>query len=202
MVADIILDIYPTTPTLMAKVKSWMASDDWTPSKEQKVYSMASAIRGSMSTEATTDGFINMVISFYSPEVAGLISQLYITKLDEYYKKQKTAKASNSVDFFTQRADSIKRELTLTTRTLARYLDQHRGIIFSEDRVFPAELEIRQEILKQMFITLTLNKEQAAAQLQQDTPIIQVLDHPNPHIAPFAPPSCCMEWWGLGLGLW
>lgn len=197
LVADIIYDIYPHTPSVISTVKSWIFPFHIPTQKEAKVFSTASTIRSSMSVEATPDGFINMVISFYAPDVAGLISQLYITKLDEYYKRQKTAKASNSVSFFTQRADSIGKELKATTNSLARFLDQHRGNIFAKDQVYPAELRIRQDILKQMFVTLTLSKEQAAAQLQQDTPIIQVLDHPNPPYKSIRPSK--MLYLGVGL---
>lgn len=201
LVADIILDIYPSTPSVTSTILSWIFPYSRSNDKRQKVHSTASAIRSSLYTEATPDGFINMIISFYSPEVAGLISQMYIKKLDEYYKRQKTAKASNSVAFYTQRADSIRRELIKTTTSLAKYMDQHRGLVFSQDRVKPAQLEIRQQILQQMFVTLTISKEQAAAQLQQDTPIIQVLDHPNPPYGSRRPSKILYFFVGLVIGL-
>ncbi|MEM7370875.1 MAG: hypothetical protein AAF587_19830 [Bacteroidota bacterium] len=201
LVADVIYDVYPLHPSVFSQLKAFISRKPQPLGKESKIYFMASAIRSSMSVEATPDGFINMVISFYSADMAGLISRLYIKELDEYYKKQKTAKASNSVSFYTQRADSINRELTTTTNKLARYLDQNRGNIFAKDQVYPAELRIRQDILKQMFVTLTLSKEQAAAQLQQDTPIIQVLDHPNPPYKSLRPSTMLYLMVGLVFGI-
>jgi hypothetical protein len=180
LVADIISNAYPKSYSLLGYIQNLLFPPSTSTSYQSKVLSTASAIRSSMFIEATPDGFINLDISFYTQEMAGLISRLYIKNLNEYYTRQKTAKASNNVTFFTRRADSIQRELEKTSRSLARYYDRNQNLVFTEDQVVPTELLLRQDIQKQMFVTLTLTKEQALAQLQQDTPIIQILDHPNP----------------------
>lgn len=180
LMADIVLDAAPKSFNFQTWIRQMLADSIPPPRKEQKVVWAASQIRSSMSTEITREGFIKMNIGYYTPELAGLISREYIEKLRAYYKQQRTEKAWKNVMFFTSRADSIKRELDAVSRSLARFYDRNQGLIYKEASVYPGEQQMQQEILKQMYVSLVLSKEQAMAQFQQDIPIIQVLDNPDP----------------------
>jgi len=180
LMADVVLAGSPQFFNLQQWIKVLLADTIYPLSKEQKVIWSARSIRSSMSTEITPEGFIQMNIGFYTPELAGIISREYISKLRAYYKQQRTEKAWKNVQFFTSRADSIKRELDAVSRALARFSDRNQGLVYSESRLSQGEKQMQQEILSQMYISLILSKEQAMAQFQQDIPIIQVLDNPDP----------------------
>ncbi|GAB4420993.1 MAG: hypothetical protein OHK0039_35270 [Bacteroidia bacterium] len=183
LVADIILQYEPKYYSLVGWAQTRLFPQEPMTNLRSKIIYAARQIRYSLKTQSTKEGFIQMDISFYDPEITGLISRLYIDKLQEYYQEQRTEKALRNVQFYSRRADSVKRELDKATRLLARFYDRNQGLIYKEDELYPTDQQTQQEILRQMYVSLTLGREQALAQYQQDTPIIQVLDHPDPPYA-------------------
>jgi uncharacterized protein involved in exopolysaccharide biosynthesis len=180
LLADLILDQMPPYISLISQVQYWIKG--WKRPEEfyKKVLVSADYIRKSLSLESTDEGFILLGISAYDQQLAGLISEEYTKQLREYYSERKTIKASRNVDFFSKRADSIRIELNNVNRRIAAYEDRNRYNLYQQDGLIPAELTSQQAILSQIYATLVISREQAMAQLQEDTPVIQVLDPPKP----------------------
>ncbi|MDX2283398.1 MAG: hypothetical protein NW241_04515 [Bacteroidia bacterium] len=180
LLADLVLARSPRASSLFNAWRLLRKEDPAAYSYQSKIVSAARQLRNALVVMVRDDGFISMEFSFFEPALTGLISETFIRQLDAYYKRQRTEKAVRNVEFFTHRSDSVKRELDKTTRALAGTQDRSRFNLFSIDRVYPAELEVKRDMLTQMYVSLVVSKEQALAQLMQDTPIIQVLDPPAP----------------------
>lgn len=183
LLADLILESLPKYSSLISYFQYLLNGDPPERSYRSKVTQAASYIRASQSIKSTDEGFIQLRISAYEASLSGIISQRYIKQLGIYYSKRRTEKASRNVLFFSARADSVKDELDNINRRIANYVDKSRYKIFARDEIYPVDLESQQQILSQIYSSLVISREQAAAQLQENIPVIQVLDPPLP---PFA----------------
>ena len=133
-----------------------------------------------VAVETNPEGFIKFTFENESPFLVQHVSERYIEQLTQYYKTQKTEKAQNNLKFFTYRSDSIYRELEKATAYVARHYDRNQNLTRLSSGLKVREKEIESEYLRQLFLQTTASKEEAVAQLQRDTPIIQILDYPVP----------------------
>jgi|GEM_PF-3443831 len=140
----------------------------------------ASLIRRNLTIEPNDNGFLEMSFKSPNPFLAQYISELYIQELMEYYRVQKTEKAKEDLAFFTYRADSLQTVLDKLNYSIALHSDRNRFSIQKTTDAKLRELEIRRQVITKMYLTNISAKEDATAKLQQDTPVIQVLDPPVP----------------------
>lgn len=147
---------------------------------EQKKIGVGRMLKNNLDISINDNGFLEMEMIFYNIELLEIISEKYIEKLSYYYHSQQTEKSKTNLAFYTHRADSVEKEINKVNQQLARYVDQSSFAVSAQTQIKRKELEYRLEFLVEMFKPLILSKEQAVSQLQKDTPIIQVLDHPKP----------------------
>lgn len=179
LLADLIIEKYPKGFSLKGFIIGLFISPE-EPEYESKVIRAGVYIKNGLEVKKADSGFLNMNLKFNDVKLAEIISQKYIEKLSQYYTDQKTAKAKINLNFFTDRAAFVKRQLDSTATNLANFQDRNKGLLFARKMVSAKEYETKLEYLKEMYKTLVTNREQAASQLQRDTPIIQVLDQPKP----------------------
>ncbi|MCB0853930.1 MAG: hypothetical protein KDD63_17010 [Bacteroidetes bacterium] len=180
LMADLVINSFPERFNLFTWLEELFKGPGKEMSLERKVLSAAGIIRASTNIEITKSGFIKMRYSAFDPELATVASEKLISGLDQYYREQKTEKARQNLTFFTQRADSVKSELDKVNRTIANYYDRNKFGVKTTENIYPREMTMRQDLLREMYITLEINKEQAKAQLQEKTPVIQILDPAKP----------------------
>lgn len=180
LMADLILKHNPSYTGLISYLISNGIEGAQQPSLRQKVLRASALIRKSMSYEIDENGFIELNISGSTDRLSGLTCWGYLNQLNAYYARIKTQKARRNLEFFTKRADKIEKELNVMTRTRASYQDRMVGSVYSYDNVYLQELLAKESILREMYISLVLSKEQAEAQLQEVVPAIQILDPPVP----------------------
>jgi len=179
LIADLVIEKFPKSISPIQIAKRLFSSGSER-SLESKIILAGRFVRGSVTVEKEENGFLTMDLSFSDDSLTGILSETYIEKLRNYYRKQKTAKARNNVNFFEAKADSVKKVLDSTALALGNFQDRNRGLIIASRAVRAKEMEITLEYLKELYITHETNREQAQAQLQRVTPIIQVLDKPIP----------------------
>lgn len=179
LLAEVILGEQPQGFSLISMVKQLFVEDTGL-TYSAKIIQASQQLMREQSLETSEQGFIVFTFGFYNPDLCQLIAEKYIEKLISYYTKQKTAKAQLNVDFFTERTDSVKRELDVISAQRARAIDQEQYRVFARDMVPTAELDSKLEMLKEMYIQLVASREQFIAQLKRETPIIQILDPPKP----------------------
>lgn len=179
LLAEVILEERPQSFSPVGMIQQIFIEDtDLT--YNAKIIQSSQQLMREQSLETSEQGFIVFSFGFYNPALCQLIAEKYIDNLISYYTRQKTAKAQLNVDFFTERTDSVKRELDIVSARRARAIDQEQYRVFARDMVSTAELDAKLEMLKEMYIQLVASREQFIAQLKRETPIIQVLDPPKP----------------------
>lgn len=180
LVADLIMENMNQGFSLTKWFRNLFLKKPPVPSKEAKAIVAGSFIRYGIVVIANDDGYIVFNFTNSDRNITEVVSQIYIAKLREYYEIQKTSKAQKNIDFFSHRADSVRKELEKTSRALARYQDRNKYRIFTESEIYVQEQSVKLEMLTQMHNALIISKEQAISQKLQETPIINVLDFPAP----------------------
>lgn len=179
LLADLILEETPRPFSIFSVLKN-LVSPDTGYTHETKIIIASRQLMKEQTAATNENGFIDFSVGFYEPALTQIIAEKYIDYLIDYYTNQKTEKAYQNVAFFTERADSVKSELDKVAASRARIVDQEQYRIFARDQISTAELDIKLDMLKEMYIQLVASREQFIAQLKRVTPIIQVLDPPTP----------------------
>ncbi len=180
LLADVVVQEAPFSFSPVRMVMRWFSANDSGPTYQSKLIHAGSLVRKGITTEMSEEGFINFFLGYYDPLLTQILAEKYIHHLEEYYTQQKTEKAQMNVDFFTQRADSVKKELDKVAASRARLMDQAQHRVFARDQIQAAELDVKLQMLQEMYIQLVASREQFIAQLKRETPVIQILDPPKP----------------------
>ena len=201
LLADLIIENRPDFTSVGTYIQYLFTFSTYEYDYRGKIRSAGREINGSLGVETTEEGFIQLQIASYNSRIAHLISDQYILQLNSYYRKRRTEKASRNVRFFSFRADSIRTELKKVNEKLAYRINKKIFDYRAESQIKIIELESEQGILSQMYVNLILAREQAMAQLQEDIPVIQVLDRAQPPFDIIRPSRFLYIAIGLFLGL-
>ncbi|MGH2648433.1 MAG: hypothetical protein ACRDE8_12725 [Ginsengibacter sp.] len=127
----------------------------------------------------------NMLILSYtgrSPELVRTISYGFINKISQFYIQLKQEKARRDFEFATSKVDSLRdvmnakddQLIAIDKRTLFTNTDK------LEFRVPTENLLADKQMIRQQYATAVANQQNAAYKLQKATPLIKVLDRPEP----------------------
>lgn len=180
LVADAVFEAFPKSISPVAIYQRLFMKSPLLLPLDKKVTNVGLYMREKMFIETTEEGFIQFEFSFVDEELVKLLSEKCMAKLDEYYRNQKTEKARQNYLFFEYRTDSVKKELDKANRAVARFYDESKFGIKASSEVFLRDQEAKIQLLTELYVELEISKEQAKAQYQKDTPVIQILDFPNP----------------------
>lgn len=183
LLADLIYKYQPAYTSLFSYIQYLLnpkRPDIHRYSLESKIVSAGNMAIRSMHIGTTPTGFAELRYDYYDADVAGLICEQYLKQLKHYYSDQKSKKTQQTIQFLETRTDSIKRKLDSVNYVLARMQDQGRFRLFAKDEILPAELQSKQNILSQLYVSLYASQEQVRAQQQRELPVLQVIDPPMP----------------------
>lgn len=190
LIADIIIDNQPKPSfidRMTRKINGWISGKvpEIPTSRKGKVtlagrivLKLQLVVEGSL--DPLTPSLINVKYSHTSPQVVKLISNRYVEVISNHYKVQRTEKARKTYEFYVMRTDSVKRELDKNMNKGAKILDEDKFRIFAQDELPVKQLEGQSEVLKQMYAQLVTMKETALNNLLQLTPVVQIVDKPDP----------------------
>jgi len=111
-----------------------------------------------------------------------IVSYTLIDKISQFYIDLKREKAKHDYEFATNKVDSLRRVLGTKDYTLIA-MDK-RTLFTNTDRMqykVPAENLIEdKQLIRSQYTQAVINQQSAAYKLQKDTPLIRVLDKPDP----------------------
>jgi uncharacterized protein involved in exopolysaccharide biosynthesis len=127
----------------------------------------------------------NMLVLSYtgrSPELVKVISYGFINKISLFYIQLKQEKARRDFEFATSKVDSLRsvmnakddQLISIDKRTLFTNTDK------LEFRVPTENLIADKQMIRQQYAQAVANQQNAAYKLQKATPLIKVLDKPEP----------------------
>ncbi|MEZ4686850.1 MAG: hypothetical protein R3B47_12520 [Bacteroidia bacterium] len=151
---------------------------------DKKVIKAAKMLRKEMHVLETEYGFLEMIYKDQIPEITQRVCESYIENLEGYYYNQKTEKIRRDLNYYTQQAEIARHKLDSAQAYVAAYQDYQRlGTSASQSLTFlRKQAEANQ--YNRLYEQWALREAEARAQLQSNTPVVQILDYPDP---PFQP---------------
>ena len=117
-----------------------------------------------------------------SPEMARLVSYGYIDKISSFYIDLKREKAKRDYEFATGKVDSLRGVMNRKDNQLIAI---DKRTLFTNTsklqfRVPTENLLADKQMIRQQYATAVANQQNASYKLQKATPVIKVLDKPEP----------------------
>ena len=112
-------------------------------------------------------------------DFAKLLIESLAEKLEEYYIKFQTAKSYNTLDFLSERADSILNELKMAEYEYAAYKDANFGVQRAKGLLQEIRLKRNVEILNVMYVEVVKNLELSKFTLLNNKPLLNIIDRPT-----------------------
>ena len=127
----------------------------------------------------------NMLVLSYtgrSPELVRTISYGFINKISMFYIQLKQEKARRDFEFATSKVDSLRSVMNSKDNQL---IEIDKRTLFTntnklEFRVPTENLIADKQMIRQQYAQAVANQQNAAYKLQKATPLIKVLDRPEP----------------------
>jgi len=171
----LISDINKHRSFLEPKIKS--------PADEAARISIAANIfKNTLSASINKNNSFVLTYTGCSPELVRTISYGFINKISTFYIDLKREKAKRDFEFASGKVDSLRRVMhskdnqiiAIDKRTLFTNTDK------MEFRVPTENLITEKQMLRQQYAIAVANQQNSAYKLQKATPVMQVLDRPEP----------------------
>ncbi|MDQ6844984.1 MAG: hypothetical protein M3Z92_11615, partial [Bacteroidota bacterium] len=117
-----------------------------------------------------------------SPQLVRIISYGFISKISQFYIELKREKASRDYQFATSKVDSLRMVMNSKDQ---RLIAIDKRTLFTntsklEYRVPTENLIADKQMIRQQYAQSVANQQNAAYKLQKATPLIKILDKPEP----------------------
>lgn len=160
-------------------------------------------LKPDFAAKITKNGILEVNYSSKEMSMVSPITYLFIDKISEFYKELKIRKAKLDYDFTLKKIDSLDKVLDS--------FDQ-RAIHMANTTMFVASDKVQYQIPKENLANekervlrqrdaSTNNREEALWRMQKQTPVIAILDKPDPPFDTKKPSSVLFAFIGLILGM-
>ncbi|HEY5464719.1 MAG TPA: Wzz/FepE/Etk N-terminal domain-containing protein [Hanamia sp.] len=153
------------------------------PADKQRLITIAAGILGSgLSASINKNNSFVLTYTGRSPELVRTISYGFIDKISAFYIDLKREKAKRDFEFATNKVDSLGKVINSKDNQLIA-LDKRTLFTNTaklEFRVPTENLITDKQMLRQQYAVAVANQQNAAYTLQKATPVMKVLDNPDP----------------------
>ena len=104
--------------------------------------------------------------------------------LSRYYVDKSIEKQLNTYEVISTKSDSLQGELRSAEFALANFMDRNRGLYNRKDQLEQLRLEAKVKMLGTAFVKVVEQKEIAEFSLNDQTPVVQIIDYPISPIEP------------------
>lgn len=151
-------------------------------------YAFAAQMNGAI--EVTADiknGTIIITSSFQTPEVAKIVSDSLIVKLQKYVTKYKTAKTKSNLESNTRMLAEAKHHYYILDEEFAKIFDRNQNIISKTAQIRVDRTEQERNLAYQLYQQLATQVASDQIKLQEEIPIVAVIEPSTTPINPSAP---------------
>lgn len=176
---------------------SWMEEKVEPPkSPEQLIVWGGQVLNGGLDANINKNNMLVLTYTGRSEALVKVISYDFIDKISNFYIELKREKARRDYIFAEYKVDSLKRVLNAKDYQLIA-IDKRTLFTNTEKLEFKVPVEnliMEKQMVNNQYIQAVANRENAAYKLQKATPLIKVLDKPEP---PYTPQSKSATMYGL-----
>lgn len=126
-----------------------------------------------------TEGYLTISVTTQDPEISAQIANRLIELLTEFVISYRTEKAQKDLDFIEKRHEEAKIRFEEIQSALATFRDRNRGTLTASAQMEQQNLINEYTLASNIHTALTEQLEQANIKLQQDTPVVNVLERPK-----------------------
>lgn len=124
-------------------------------------------------------GLILIRVKMPDAEVAAQVCQYAIDYLTQYVVDYRVGKTRKDLTFFTERLHEAKTRYTQALVALSAYTDRNRFLYTQAARVEGKRLEAEHDLSQSLYSELSRQYEQTRIRVQEETPILTVLEPPK-----------------------
>lgn len=121
-------------------------------------------------------GVISVSAEFPDRRIAAQIAQYAVDYLTQYITQYRIEKAQSDLEFVQQRHDERKQDFHQAQINLARFRDANRNIVSAAARTEEQRLQDQYNLAFNVYNGLAQQLEQARIKVQEETPVIKVLE--------------------------
>lgn len=153
------------------------------PTDETQLITWAGAVlKSGLTASINKNGSFVLSYTGRDPDLVRTISYGFIDKISKFYIDLKREKAKNDFEFASSKVDSLRRVMRGKD---AQLIGIDKRTMFTntnklEYRVPTENLIAEKQMIRQQYATAVANQQNAAYKLQKATPLIKVLDKPEP----------------------
>lgn len=132
-------------------------------------------------------GVQNLNVTTQYPEVTVQLADLVTESLSSYLIRYRTQKSRQNLSFLEQRHFEAWENFERVQERLAKFRDQNQGNLTASARTAEQNIQSEYNVKLNIYSSLTEQLEQARIKLQQDTPVINILQgslYPNQKSGP------------------
>lgn len=176
---------------------SWMEKKVQPPPTQEQLNIWAGQVlQGGLTANINKNNMLVLTYTGRSQDLVKVISYEFIYKISDFYIELKREKARRDYVFAENKADSLKRVLNAKDYQLIA-IDKRTLFTNPNKLQFKVPVEnliMEKQMVNNQYIQAVANRENAAYKLQKATPLIKVLDKPDP---PYTPQSKSATIYGL-----
>lgn len=129
------------------------------------------------SSEAINTGVITIRIEMGDSVIAAEVAMRVVEQLSEYVTNYRTEKAKLDVEFISDRYEEAKSRFNEAQLELAKFSDENRGNLTAVARITQQSLQSNYSLTFNLYNSMSERLEEARIKLQEETPIINILEH-------------------------
>ena len=137
-----------------------------------------------MSTISEDTGIMELTMETKNEALSINILESMFDVLSKYYVDKSIEKQLNTFAVISAKSDSLQGELRSAEYALANFMDKNRGLINRKDQLEQFRLEAKVKMLGTAFAKVVEQKEIAEFSLNDQTPVVQIIDYPISPIEP------------------
>ncbi len=176
---------------------SWMEDKVQAPSNPEKLIIWGGQVlQGGLNASINKNNMLVLTYTGRSEDLVKVISYDFIDKISQYYVELKREKARRDYVFAEYKVDSLKRVLNAKDHQLIA-IDKRTLFTNTSKLEFKVPVEnliMEKQMVNNQYVQAVANRENAAYKLQKATPLIKVLDKPEP---PYTPQSKSATMYGI-----
>lgn len=146
------------------------------------------AIRNSIS--AAVDNKTNMIIvsaTFQDPEVAAIVADSTVAKLQEYIIDYRTRKAQEDCNYLDKLCKERKEEYHKAQQAYADFMDTNRNVILQRTQAEGTRLQNDMSIAFQIYSQVETQLQVARAKVQEAKPVFAIVEPATVPLSPSSP---------------
>ncbi len=146
-------------------------------------------------------GLIGIRVKMPDAEVAAQVCQQAISYLTHYVVQYRTNKTRTNLTFLAQRLAEAKSRYDRALRAMSAYGDQNRFLYTQSARIEGKRLEAEHDLAQSLYTELSRQYEQTRIKMQEETPILTVLEPPKIPVRRSEPYRMLIVLVGAAMGL-